>query len=161
MPLRTVEDRYRFILEHRIMWKGGDVDIAAPLLESCLKAYPDIAIYSFDRGFHSPGNQERLGELPETAALAKKGHPSAAEGRREAEPTFAKARRRHPAVESAINNLERRGLDRGRSRGAAGFERTVGLSILGANLHRIGLIAQRRERKRLERLRKRGLRVAA
>ena len=150
VPLRIVEDRHRFILEHRIMWKGGDVDIAAPLLESCLKAYPDIAVYSFDRGFHSPGNQERLGELPETAALAKKGHP-----------TVAKAHRRHPAVESAINNLERRGLDRVRTRGAAGFERTVGLSILAANLHRSGLIAQRRERKRLGRLRKRGLRLAA
>ncbi len=131
------------------MWKGEDVDVAAPLLESCLQAYPDIAVCSFDRGFHSPENQERLGELPETAALPKKGRPNAAERRREAEPTFAKARRRHPAVESAINNLEQRGLDRVRNWGAAGFERTV------------GLIAQRRERKRLDRLRKRRVRLAA
>ncbi|MCY4461269.1 MAG: hypothetical protein OXC26_12880 [Albidovulum sp.] len=43
----------------------------------------------------------------------------------------------------------------------AGFERTVGLSILAANLHRIGLIAQRRERKRIDHLRKRGVRLAA
>ena len=33
-------------------------------------------------------------------------------------------------------------LDRVRTRGAAGFERTVDLSILAANLHRISLIAQ-------------------
>ncbi|MCY4461298.1 MAG: hypothetical protein OXC26_13030 [Albidovulum sp.] len=150
VPLCIVEDQRQFILDHRIMWKGGDVDVAAPLLESCLKAYPDIAVCSFDRGFHSPENQKRLGKLLETAALPKKGRPSAAE-----------RRRRHPAVESAINNLEQRGLDRVRTRGAAGFERTVGLSILAANLHRIGLIAQRRERERLERLRKRGIRLAA
>ena len=161
VPLCIVEDQHQFILDHRIMWKGEDVDVAAPLLESCLQAYPDIAVCSFDRGFHSPENQERLGELLKTAALPKKGRPSAAERRREAEPTFAKARRRHPAVESAINNLEQRGLDRVRTRGAAGFERTVGLSILAANLHRIGLIARRRERKRLDRLRKRGFRLAA
>ncbi|MCY4459531.1 MAG: hypothetical protein OXC26_03875 [Albidovulum sp.] len=54
----------------------------------------------------------------------------------------AHTRRRHHAVESAINNLEQRGLDRVRTRGAAGFERTVDLSILAANLHRISLIAQ-------------------
>ncbi len=122
---------------------------------------PHVAVCSFDRGFHSLENQERLGELLETAALPKKGCLSAAERWRKAEPTFAKARRRHPAVKSTINNLEQRGLDRVRTRGAAGIERTVGLSILAANLHRIGLIAQRRECKCLERLRKRGVRLAA
>ena len=160
VPLFIVEDQHQFIFDHRFTWKGGDVDVVAPLLESCLKAYPDIGVCSFDRGFHSPENQERLGELLETAALPKKRRPSAAERRREAEPTFAKVRRRHPAVKPALNNLEQRGLDRVRTRSTAGFERTVGLSILAANLHRIGLIAQRRERKRLERLRKRGLRLA-
>ena len=54
----------------------------------------------------------------------------------------------HPAIESAINGLEHRGLDRVRSHGADGFARTVALSVLAANLHRIGLILQKRERKR-------------
>ena len=35
-----------------------------------------------------------------------------------------------------------------RSHGADGFARTVALSVLAANLHRIGLILQKRERKR-------------
>ncbi|MCY4460882.1 MAG: hypothetical protein OXC26_10895 [Albidovulum sp.] len=60
-------------------------------------------------------------ELLETAELPKKGRPSTAERRREAEPTFPKARRRHPAVESAISNLEQLGLDRVRTRVAVGF----------------------------------------
>ena len=45
------------------------------------------------------------------------------------------------------NGLEHRGLDRVRSHGADGFARTVALSVLAANLHRIGLILQKRERK--------------
>ena len=39
-------------------------------------------------------------------------------------------RKRHPVVESAINHLEHRGLDRVRAHGCGGFERVVGLSVL-------------------------------
>ena len=119
----------------------------------CLESYPDLRACSFDRGFHSPENRVRLDGLLGTAALPKKGKLNAAERARETAPAFARARRRHPAVESAINNLEQRGLDRVRSKGADGFERTVGLSILAANLHRIGLLLQRRERRRADLLR--------
>lgn len=35
------------------------------------------------------------------------------------------------------------------ARGADGFERMVGLGVLAANVHRIGLVLQRRERARL------------
>ena len=50
-------------------------------------------------------------------------------------------------------------------RGADGFERMVGLAIVAANLHRIGLVLQRRERARLkaerEKRRRRLRRMAA
>ena len=55
---------------------------------------------------------------------------------REDAESFVAARRAHPAIESAINGLEHRGLDRVRSHGADGFARTVALSVLAANLHR-------------------------
>ena len=61
------------------------------------------------------------------------------------------ARRAHAGVESAINNLEQRGLGRVLARGADGFERMVGLAVLAGNLHRIGLLLQRAERARLKR----------
>ena len=68
-------------------------------------------------------------------------------------------------MESSINNLEQRGLDRVLSRGADGFERMVGLGVLAANVHRIGLVLQRRERARLKaagsRSRHRALALAA
>ena len=58
-------------------------------------------------------------------------------------------------MESAINNLEQRGLGRELARGAAGFERMVALSMVALNLHRIGLLLQRAERARRKRKRER------
>ena len=54
--------------------------------------------------------------------------------------TFAAMRRQHPAVESAINNLEHRGLNRVRSKGREGFARTVALSVVALNVHRLGRV---------------------
>ena len=155
VPVAVVEDEFQFIIGHMVLWRGGDTDAAVPLVRDCLGSFPELRACSFDRGFHSPGNRDRLGAMLDTAALPKKGKLNAADRAREAEPAFAGARRCHPAVESAINNLEQRGLGRVRTRGAAGFERTVALSVLAANLHRIGLVLQRRERRRAELRRRR------
>ena len=70
-------------------------------------------------------------------------------------PTGPAGARQHPAVESAINNLEHRGLDRVRSHGADGFAHTVALSILAVNLHRIGVLVRRRMREAERRRRRR------
>ena len=63
---------------------------------------------------------------------------------REGKASFVARRRRHPGVESAIHALESHGLDRVRTQGREGFERTVGISILAANLHRLGRLLQQR-----------------
>ena len=47
-------------------------------------------------------------------------------------------RRQHPAVESAINKFEHRGLDLVRSKGSEGFARIVALSVVALNVHRLG-----------------------
>ncbi len=108
---------------------------------------------SFDRNFHIPENRIRLDELLDLNVLPKKGYPSVVDRERENGEAFVAARRAHPAVESAINALEHRGLDRVRSGGADGFERTVALSVLAANLHRLGRMLQALERKRRRRRR--------
>ena len=154
VPVCVVEDGNGFALGHEILWTGGDIDVAVPLVERCRKAFPDLRGCSFDRGFHSPSNREELDKLLELNALPKKGKLSAAE--REAEPAFAAARRKHSGVESAINSLERRGLDRVRLRGPDGFELAVGLSVLAFNVHRTGQILRERERKRMQMERERG-----
>ena len=148
VPVSIVEDGIGFVLGHEIMWTGGDTDVAVPLVKRCQKSFPDLRGCSFDRGYHSPSNRERLDELLDLNGLPKKGKLSAAERERESEPAFAAARRKHSGVESAINGLEHRGLDKVRLRGPDGFKRAVGLSVLAFNLHRIGRILLERERKR-------------
>ncbi len=157
VPVGIVESEHGFVLHARIMWTEQDVDVAQPLVKETQAMYPDLAGCSFDKGFHSAGNREELDKVLALNALPQKGKLSKAARERESEPGFAAARKAHPAVESAIHNLECRGLDRVRSKGAAGFERAVGLAVLAGNLHRIGLLLQRREQKRLKRARKRAL----
>ena len=121
------------------------------VVRACQQAYPELRSCSFDKGFHSPANRAALDGLLGLNALPRKGRLSGKDKEREGAEEFAQARQQHPAVESAIHNLERRGLDRVRTHGKAGFERTVALAVTAANLHRIGLLLQRRERKALRR----------
>ena len=130
------------------LWEGEDVDVAVSMVQEAQALYPELRACSFDRGFHSRDNRVRLDALLDVNALPGRGYLSRADREREEEESFVAARRAHPAIESAINGLEHRGLDRVRSHGADGFARTVALSVLAANLHRIGLILQKRERKR-------------
>lgn len=151
VPVCVVEDQFQFLLHHKIQWTGGDVDAAVAMVKETQAIHPDLRACSFDRGFHSPENRARLDGLLDSNVLPRKGRPTRAERERESDAAFANARRQHPAVESAINALEHRGLDRVRAHGAEGFERTVALSVLAANLHRLGRLLRQRERKRRRR----------
>lgn len=156
VPVCVLEDQYQFVLHHRILWTESDVEVAQSMVGEAQARFPDLKLCSFDRNFHSPGNREALDEMLEHNVLPSKGRGSQAQRERETQPTFVEARRQHPAVESCINNLEHRGLDRVRTYGAAGFERTVALSVVAYNLHRLGLLLQRQERERLIRQSRRG-----
>ncbi len=115
VPVAVLEDQHGFLLHHRVLWEGGDVDHAVPMIREAQARFPDLRLCSFDRGFHSPSNRITLDELLEHNVLPKKGKLGQADRKREADPTFRKMRRQHPAVESAIHNLEQRGRDRVRS----------------------------------------------
>ena len=160
VPVSVVECEQQFVLHWQVMWEGEDVDVACPLVAEAQELYPCLAACSFDKGFHSPANRERLDAALELNALPRKGRLSKADREREGAPAFRAARRAHAAVESAINNLEQRGLGRVRARGADGFERMVVLAVLAGNLHRIGLVLQRAERARLKRKRAKRKRAA-
>lgn len=121
------------------------------MIEAAQARFPDLRACSFDRGFRSPTNRVRLDQLLEHNVLPRKGRLAQADRVREADPAFAAARRQHPAVESAIHNLEHRGLDRVRAYGADGFARVVALSVLAFNIHRLGLLLRRQARSRVRR----------
>jgi hypothetical protein len=70
------------------------------------------------------------------------------EARQQAEETieFREGRRHHPGVESAIHSLEAgNGLERCRDCTKRGYERYVGLGILGRNLQVLGKLVLRRQ----------------
>ena len=141
----VVEDQYQFILHHKLLWKEDDVEVAVPMIEETQALYPDLRMCSFDRGFHSRNNRIRLDDRLELNALPGKGRRNRAAREREEAEEFAAMRRQHPAVESAINSLEHRGLDRVRTHGSEGFARMVALSVLAGNLHRLGRLLRQQE----------------
>ena len=149
VPVCIVECQYQFVLHYEIMWDGNDVDFAVPMIVTTKELFPDFCAASFDRGFHSQANLARLDELLVDNVLPKKGRLSKADRDREQGETFAAMRRQHPAVESAINNLEHRGLDRVRSKGREGFARTVALSVVALNVDRLGRLLRQQARGRL------------
>ena len=148
VPVCILEDRHGFVLHHEVMWEGSDVDYAVPMVEAAQARFPDLRGVSFDRGFHSPDNRVRLDELLDHNVLPKTGYLNKADRERERGDAFVAMRRQHPAVESAINNLEHRGLDRVLAYGAEGFARVVALSVVALNIHRIGLLLRRKARRR-------------
>ncbi len=157
----VLEDQYQFILHHQVMWQETDDKVAVAMVEQAQQRHPGLTQCSFDKGFYTPENQRELGGLLDHVILPKKGRLSAADKEREYSDTFQKARIQHSAIESCINNLEQRGLDRCRSHGKHGFERHVALSVVACNLHHLGLVLQRREKVKLERAKRRKLKKLA
>lgn len=150
-----IEDQYQFILNHKIMWKQTDDKVAVSIIGDTLKRYPALDQCSFDKGFYSKSNVIELNQQLDNVILPKKGRCNKEEKAWEESELFGKARRHHSGVEACINNLEVRGLNRCLSFGRVGFERHVALSIVATNLHRIGLLLQRKELASLRKARQR------
>ena len=150
-----VEDQYQFILHHQVMEKKTDEEICVSLVKETKERFSVVEQASFDKGFHSPANQNGLREVVKTPVLPRKGKLSKQARELESAPEFRHARRQHSAVESAINALEVHGLDYCPDRGIDGFKRYVSLAITGRNLQRVGAILQGRDRKRLQESRQR------
>jgi hypothetical protein len=135
------EDAAGFITHHYVMprdVKDSDVVVEqTQTLQDRLGGRIEEA--SFDRGFHSPENQEQLAMIVAHPCLPKPGVKQSAKQLSEATIRFHQARKRHPGIESAIGALQSgNGLERCRDRTELGFERYVALGILGRNLHALG-----------------------
>ncbi len=156
-----MEDQHQFLLHHQVMEKQTDDQVAVSMVTEALARFPSLATCSFDKGFHSPENQQELAEILDVVALPRKGKRSKKTQEIESSETFLQAKKKHSAVESAINGLGVHGLDRCPDHGLDGFKRYVALSIVARNLQRIGVILIEQERKQLERMQKRRLKKAA
>lgn len=146
-----LEDQYGFILHHRVMEKETDDKVAVAMVTSAQSKFSDLKGCSFDKGFYTPGNKKDLKDKLDLLVLPKKGRCNKAECEEETTEDFIRFKRKHSAVESAINGLENHGLDRCPDHGIQGFKRYVGLSVLARNLQIIGHHIQQKGLKQLQR----------
>lgn len=144
----VMEDRDRFILHHRVMESCTDDQVAVPMVEETRERFARLRAVSMDKGFHSPANQQALAERLERVVLPKKGRLSQADKARESDEEFLLLRRRHSAVESAINALEIHGLDKCPDHGIEGFKRYVALAVVARNIQRLGALLRQQEQER-------------
>jgi len=155
LPVCFVKDQYGFILYHYVMQSETDDKVAVPVVKEVIKRFPDFNSCSFDKGFHSPYNQEELKKILNKVFLPRKGKLSAINKEIENSEEFKKARRKHAAVESSIGALQNHGLDRCPDRGIKGFKRYVALGVLARNIQILGHAVQQKELKRQKKEKKR------
>jgi hypothetical protein len=135
----VLEDQHGFILHHMVMQKQTDDQVAILMVEQTLVKFPELNSCSFDKGFHSPTNQDKLRVRLNTVVLPKKGRLSKADKEREYSEDFINKRHQHSAIESAINALEVHGLDMCPDHGIDGFERYVSMAVLARNIQQLGV----------------------
>lgn len=150
----VMEDQYGFIIHHQVMRNQVDKDVTVPIAREAKSIYPNLMGCSFDKGFWSPENFKELDALLERVTLPKKGKPNKKEQARQSTEEFILERKRHAAVESAINALENHGLDRCPDKGIDAFYRYVSLAVVSRNIHSLGNIIQGKEAKREKRRKK-------
>jgi len=130
-------DQFHLIVDYRIMDHESDSEIVIPLADTLIEKYY-IWSWSFDKGFFNKDNKEHLKLNISQVVMPKKGKKNIEEQEEEGQRSFKKLKNKHSAIESGINELEHRGLDRCPDRGYGHFQRYIGLGVCAYNLRRIG-----------------------
>ena len=137
----VIEDAAGFICHYEVMANGVlDQDMVVPAMTKLQKRFAGkIERASFDRAFTRRTTRRSWPKWYCIRAFRKKAKPLAASNRRKRPWNFVKHARHHPGVESAIGALQSgNGQERCRDKSKRGYERYVGLGILGRNLHVLG-----------------------
>lgn len=135
--LSITTDQHNLIVDYYIMENQSDSEIV-PEIVNKLSVKFNISSWSFDKGYWNKGNKILLDEKVETPVLPKKGKSNKSEYEEEHTKKFKKLRNRHSAIESNINELEHRGLNRCPDKGYKHFKRYIGLAVSAYNLCKIG-----------------------
>ena len=135
--LSITSDHFGLIVDYHLHENITDSEVVIDIADRVLNSYK-IDTWSFDKGYWHKDNKELLKSEVRKLIMPKKGKPNKNEKAEEGEAEFKKKRRHHSAVESNINELEHRGLDRCPDQGYDAFKRYVGVGVMSYNLHRIG-----------------------
>jgi hypothetical protein len=144
----VIEDAAGFVVDYRVVDNGVlDQDLVVPVMRELQERFDGkIKSASFDRAFHTPENQQGLGEIVRTPCIASKGQEKGRQQQKEGTVAFRKARQNHPGIESAIGALQAgNGQKRCRDRSKRGYERYVALGVLGRNLQTLGKLLLARD----------------
>ena len=90
----VLEDQYGFLLHHEVMEKKTDDQVAVSMVEMAREKFPELSSCSFDKGFWSPLNKEKLDEVLETVILPRKGRLSESARKTESEERFVAGRKK-------------------------------------------------------------------
>ena len=142
-------DQYNLIIDHQVMENEQDRDIVLKVADRILSKYK-VDIWSFDKGYWNKDNKSILSLEVEHVVMPKLGKKTISQSEQENTRIFKKYKNKHSAVESNINELEHRGLDRCPDRGYEHFKTYVSLAVCAYNLKKIGkyILMQEREMKK-------------
>jgi len=140
-----VTDQWHFAIDWWVADHQQDNQLLLPALDRIRQRY-QISHCSGDKGFFSKSDIEVMELFDIESIIPKKGKRSLADLQKESDPDFIKAKHKHSAVESNINELEHRGLDRCPDKGIKGFQRYVGWAVIAYNLRRMGKILLEQDR---------------
>jgi len=142
--LFVTSDQYHLMVDWQIGEKQTDNQLTLSIARRVDQKYT-IQSLSVDRGFSDKEDKILLEAFIPEVVMPKKGRCNQKEKTIESAPAFKKLLNKHSAIESNINELEHRGLDRCPDRTRKNFDRYVGLAITAYNLHKIGreLLKQR------------------
>jgi IS5 family transposase len=145
-------DQFNLIIDFQVMEKISDSQIVKDIVSRITPKHK-IGSWSFDKGYWHSENKNLLLDKVKTVVMPKKGKRNKLEAEEERKPLFKKLKNKHSAVESNINELENRGLNRCPDKGFANFKRYVGLAICSYNLKKIGekLLEEARKKEILSR----------
>lgn len=143
--LAVTSDQYHLMVDWQIAEQQADSEMTLSIAGRLKDKYT-IQSLSVDKGFSNMDDKAKLEAVIPQVIMPKKGKRNQAEKAIETAPAFKKLKNKHSAIESNINELEHRGLDRCPDRTRENFNRYVGLAITAYNLHKIGreLLRQRR-----------------
>jgi transposase, IS5 family len=150
--LLITTDQYDLIVDYQLLNEEQDRDAFIDLTNRVLSK-SKVASWSFDKGFWRKENKELLQLRVPKVVMPKLGKRNKEEEAEEKSQAFKRLKNKHSAIESNINELENRGLDRCPDRGFQHYKRYISLGICAYNLKKIGrqiLKAQREELKRTE-----------
>lgn len=143
--LLITTDQYDLIIDYVLMQEEQDRAMTIGIADRILAKFK-IESWSFDKGFWDKTDKQLLQLMIPEVIMPKLGKLSQEEEIEQSSRTFKRLKNKHSAIESNINELENRGLDRCPDKGIKNYKRYISLAICAYNLKKTGREILRQQR---------------